>query len=61
MDGSARSWYFATVPRDTGAASKGPIQVAFHSTKYGPELLIDAAFVRQMPAQVADRLGKRRA
>jgi len=49
MDGSARSWYFSTVLRRAGIAGEGPIQVAFHRTKYGRELLIDAAFVGQMP------------
>jgi AraC-like DNA-binding protein len=49
MDGPALSWYFSTVPRRGRPASKRAIQVAFHRTKYGRELLLDAAFVRQMP------------
>jgi AraC-like DNA-binding protein len=38
MDGSRNRWYFSTVR-----------VVPFHRTKYGAELLVDAAFVRQMP------------
>ena len=39
MDGPGNRWYFSTVH-----------VVPFHRTKYGRELLVDAAFVRQMPA-----------
>ena len=39
MDASADGWYFSTMAR----------RIEFHRTKYGRELLIDAAFVRQMP------------
>jgi hypothetical protein len=38
MDVSQACWYFSTMR-----------QVAFHRTKYGRELLLDAAYVRQMP------------
>jgi AraC-like DNA-binding protein len=39
MDASPDGWYFSTMAR----------RIEFHRTKYGRELLIDAAFVRQMP------------
>src|SRR5262245_14131804 len=42
MDGPAGCWYFSTM-------GEKPYAVAFHRTKYGRELLVDAAFVRQMP------------
>jgi AraC-like DNA-binding protein len=32
-----------------------PVEVAFHRTKYGRELLLDAAFVRQMPTFLRTR------
>jgi AraC family transcriptional regulator, transcriptional activator of pobA len=38
MDGPGNRWYFSTVRL-----------VPFHRTKYGRELLVDAAFVRDMP------------
>src|SRR5688572_21377962 len=38
MDASQACWYFSTMRH-----------VAFHRTKYGRELLLDAAYVRQMP------------
>src|SRR5262245_25887872 len=38
MDGPRKRWYFSTVR-----------VIPFHRTKYGRELLVDAAFVRQMP------------
>jgi len=38
MDASRRRWYFSTMRH-----------VAFHRTKYGRELLVDAARVREMP------------
>jgi AraC family transcriptional activator of pobA len=43
MDGSATRWYFSTVPRPPG--SKALPIVAFHRTKYGRELLVDAGYV----------------
>ena len=50
MDASAERWYFSPVTRAprAGSAAVRPA-VAFHRTKYGRELLVDAAFVRQMP------------
>ena len=38
MDASQWRWYFSTMRR-----------VAFHRTKYGRELLLDAAYLREMP------------
>jgi AraC family transcriptional activator of pobA len=38
MDASQGRWYFSTMRR-----------VAFHRTKYGRELLLDAAYLREMP------------
>jgi AraC family transcriptional activator of pobA len=48
MDGPPDGWYFSTMrpPRPTRWT---PRCVEFHRTKYGRELLIDAAFVRAMP------------
>jgi len=45
MDGARPLWYFSTVL----AGSRAPQRVEFHRTKYGRELLLDAAFVREMP------------
>lgn len=51
MDAPAAGWYFSKVhPRARSDRSGRPATVAFHRTKYGPELLVDAAYVRQMPA-----------
>jgi AraC-like DNA-binding protein len=47
MDAPPARWYFSTVAR-ARQHSQIPI-VQFHRTKYGPELLIDAAFVSSMP------------
>lgn len=47
MDAPPRGWYFSRVRRVDGTA--GPRVVPFHRTKYGPELLVDAAWVRHMP------------
>jgi AraC family transcriptional activator of pobA len=49
MDGSRESWYFSTMRRRVQRQSRNPPHVAFSRTKYGRELLLDAAFVRQMP------------
>jgi len=46
MDEAASGWYFSTMPRGTRPSVH---VVGFHRTKYGPELLLDAAWVRQMP------------
>lgn len=46
MDAPPTGWYFSTMP---AARPWQPHAVEFHRTKYGRELLIDAAFVRAMP------------
>lgn len=48
MDASAKGWYFSPVPARTRGTIV-PRRIDFHRTKYGPELLVDAAFVHQMP------------
>jgi hypothetical protein len=48
MDGPPARWYFSTMPGPRPARWT-PHAVEFHRTKYGRELLIDAAFVRAMP------------
>ncbi len=47
MDRALECWYFSTMAR-TAARPETDV-VPFHGTKYGRELLIDAAFVRSMP------------
>ena len=47
MDAPPPDWYFSTVRRLGGM--DGSRVVPFHRTKYGPELLVDAAWVRHMP------------
>jgi AraC-like DNA-binding protein len=42
MDGPRNRWYFSTVR-----------VIPFHRTKYGRELLVDAAWVRQMPTFIS--------
>jgi len=49
MDAPTPGWYFSTMGRGTRPARWTPHAVEFHKTKYGRELLIDAAFVRAMP------------
>jgi AraC family transcriptional regulator, transcriptional activator of pobA len=52
MDGPAPGWYFSTMStmrRGPRSARWTPQVVEFHRTKYGRELLLDAAFVRAMP------------
>ncbi|HEY6549147.1 MAG TPA: AraC family ligand binding domain-containing protein, partial [Vicinamibacteria bacterium] len=46
MDGSRSGWYFSTM-RSPGA-SPAVRTVEFHSTKYGRELLFDAAFLTRL-------------
>jgi AraC family transcriptional regulator, transcriptional activator of pobA len=48
MDAPPPGWYFSTMP-GARPAQWTPHAVEFHRTKYGRELLIDAAFVRSMP------------
>ncbi len=49
MDAPAPGWYFSTMRSATRPAAWTPHSVEFHRTKYGRELLVDAAFVRSMP------------
>jgi AraC-like DNA-binding protein len=50
MDGAAERWYFSTMRRrGRPRPPRAPRRIEFHRTKYGRELLVDAAFVRQMP------------
>jgi len=49
MDGTTPDWYFLTMGRRPRPGQWTPHAVEFHRTKYGRELLIDAAFVRAMP------------
>jgi AraC-like DNA-binding protein len=49
MDAGAPRWYFSTMRRARSSPVPRVHEVAFHRTKYGPELLVDAAFVRDMP------------
>jgi AraC family transcriptional activator of pobA len=48
MDAPPPGWYFSTMP-GTRPGPWTPHAVEFRRTKYGRELLIDAAFVRAMP------------
>lgn len=48
MDVSGKGWYFSPVPR-LARGKAAPRRIDFHRTKYGRELLVDAAFVHQMP------------
>jgi len=49
MDGTTPGWYFSTMGRRPRTGPWAPHVVEFHRTKYGRELLVDAAFVRAMP------------
>jgi AraC-like DNA-binding protein len=50
MDEPASRWYFSKMPATPRTFARPPLGVVeFHRTKYGPELLVDAAFVRDMP------------
>ncbi len=46
MTESRRCWYLSTVPL---AQSPGPTRIDFHRTKYGPEVLVDSAWIHDMP------------
>jgi AraC family transcriptional activator of pobA len=50
MDGSIAFWYFSMMNRIQRASAARPFTVEFDKTKYGRELLIDAATIRQMPS-----------
>jgi AraC family transcriptional activator of pobA len=51
MDGSAKGWYFPDMRRASrpAATDAGPRPIAFHRTKYGRELLVDAAYISRLP------------
>jgi AraC-like DNA-binding protein len=53
MDAPTPGWYFSTMGRGPHPGAWTPHAVEFHKTKYGRELLIDAAFVRTMPTFLA--------
>ena len=50
MDAPTPGWYFSTMGRRSRPGRWTPPAVEFHRTKYGRELLVDAAFVRAMPS-----------
>jgi AraC family transcriptional regulator, transcriptional activator of pobA len=70
MDERRILWYFSTMTRQAGAPVKTPTKSAaksqkkssggkprlvdFNRSKYGSELLIDAAFIHQMPTFIKD-------
>src|SRR5688500_9649609 len=47
------NWYFSPMPRAPSARSRTSLtsieRIDFYRTKYGPEVLIDTAWVREMP------------
>jgi AraC-like DNA-binding protein len=49
MDAPIPDWYFSTMRAARRPRAWTPHTVEFHRTKYGRELLVDAAFVRSMP------------
>jgi len=55
MDRSTEIWYFSIVKKSTSTARVRPAQVGFARQKYGRELLVDAAFVEQMPTFITGR------
>lgn len=50
MDAPTPGWYFSTMASPKAEAAWTPHAVEFHRTKYGRELLLDAAYVRAMPS-----------
>jgi len=50
MDAPPRGWYFSTMRASLRPGRFAPHVVEFHRTKYGRELLLDAAFVHAMPS-----------
>lgn len=50
MDGSRASWYFSMMMKKAKARTATVRSVDFHVTKYGRPLLVDAAFIADMPA-----------
>lgn len=50
MDEPPLGWYFSTMRHGPRSVRWTPRAVEFHRTKYGRELLVDAAFIREMPS-----------
>lgn len=50
MDGSGAYWYFSMMGKRAKTHAAAVRSVDFHATKYGRPLLVDAAFVADMPA-----------
>ncbi|MGQ0643171.1 MAG: AraC family transcriptional regulator [Gemmatimonadaceae bacterium] len=46
MTESLRCWHFSTVPQPKRPR---PTRIDFHRTKYGPEVLVDSAWIHDMP------------
>jgi AraC-like DNA-binding protein len=55
MDGSIETWYFSIVKKSISPLPLRPPRIGFARQKYGRELLVDAALVRQMPTFISDR------
>lgn len=55
MDRSIKIWYFSIVKKFTSTSPLRPPRIGFARQKYGRELLVDAAMVRQMPRFITDR------
>jgi AraC family transcriptional activator of pobA len=55
MDRSVEIWYFSIVKKPTSTTPSRPPRIGFARRKYGPEVLVDAAMVRQMPTFITDR------
>jgi AraC-like DNA-binding protein len=50
MDGSIAFWYFSMMKALNHSSERSPVKVEFDRTKYGRELLIDAAWIGEMPS-----------
>jgi AraC family transcriptional activator of pobA len=55
MDRSIGIWYFSIVKKSASRSPVRPPRIGFARRKYGRELLVDAALVRQMPTFITDR------
>jgi AraC family transcriptional activator of pobA len=54
MDRSIEIWYFSTMKKPRLTPSLRPTRIEFARGKYGRELLVDAAYVKQMPTFITD-------
>jgi AraC family transcriptional regulator, transcriptional activator of pobA len=54
MDGSIEIWYFSMMKKPRLTPPARPSRIEFARRKYGRELLVDAAFVKQMPTFITD-------